>query len=119
VYVTNLPADTDVEEVNRIFSRCGVIAENIDSGQPRIKLYADDAGSLKGDALVVYFRAESVKLAVDLLDDTDFRLGEPDPRGTLRVKEADFSYKKEKQAPTERKVQDKNKITKKTQKMIR
>lgn len=104
-----------------MFGKCGVIAENMESGQPRIKLYADDSGALKGDCLIVYFRAESVALAIQMLDDTDFRFGLTDPRGKMRVKAADFSYKKEKKAPepSELKVQDKNKITKKTQKMIR
>ena len=36
-------------------------------------MYVDDQGNFKGDALVVYFRAESVKLAVQMLDDTQFR----------------------------------------------
>lgn len=95
MYVTNLPLTADVEEVNRIFSRCGVIAEEIDSGNPRIKLYTDDQDNFKGDALVVYFRPESVQLAIQLLDDTDFRLGEALPAGKMRVVEADRSYKRQ------------------------
>lgn len=73
VYVTNLPSDTDVDEIQRVFSRCGVIAEEIDGRKPRIKLYTDDKGNLKGDALIVYFRAESVNLAVQMLDDSQLR----------------------------------------------
>jgi HIV Tat-specific factor 1 len=108
-----------VEEVNSVFSKCGMIAEEIDSGLPRIKLYTDDNGNVKGDALIVYFRPESVKLAIQMLDDTDFRFGEPGPMGTLRVKEADFSYKKQKDAPTTSNTRDKTKIIRKTQKMNR
>ena len=73
VYITNLPLDTDIEEVQKVFSRCGVIAEEIDGRKPRIKLYTDEAGNLKGDALIVYFRAESVDLAVQMLDDSQLR----------------------------------------------
>jgi HIV Tat-specific factor 1 len=106
-----------MEEVNGVFKTCGVIAEEIDSGLPRIKLYTDEAGNLKGDALVVYFRPESVQLAIQMLDDTDFRLGEPGPMGKMRVKEADFSYKKQKEAPAVQNVREKNKVIRKMQKM--
>ena len=49
--------------------------------------------STSTDLATVYFRAESVKLAIDMLDDTDFRLGERGPKGTMRVKAADQNYK--------------------------
>ncbi|KAL2043439.1 hypothetical protein N7G274_003746 [Stereocaulon virgatum] len=114
VYVTSLPEDITVEEVQRVFSRCGVIAEEIDSGKPRIKLYTNEEGNFKGDALIVFFRAESVELAIQLLDDTEFRLGQG-PK--MRVAAADFSYKAQKEAPAKSNVKDKKKIMKKTQKL--
>ncbi|KAI9811924.1 MAG: hypothetical protein M1832_000666 [Thelocarpon impressellum] len=117
VYVTNLPPDATVDEVSSVFSKCGVIAEEIDGRAPRIKLYADvETGSFKGDALVVYFRAESVELAVQMLDDTDFRFGYS---GKMRVQAADFSYKKQQQeeGPTKTSMKDKKKIIRKTQKL--
>ncbi|KAB8339096.1 hypothetical protein FH972_022032 [Carpinus fangiana] len=135
VYVTSLPLDVDVDEVNETFSRCGVISEEIDSGKPRIKLYTKDDGSFKGDALVVYFRPESVQLAIQLLDDSDFRMGEEGPAGKMRVKEADWSYKKTKdnqdegggdaadrkadEKPQQRKgiSQEQKKVIRKTEKM--
>lgn len=79
-----------------LFSRkCGVIAEEIDSGRPRIKLYTDAQGRFKGDALVVFFKPQSVDMAIMLLDDTHFRLS-PSGLGTgkMRVMAADASYKK-------------------------
>ena len=120
MYVTSLPSDTDVDEVQRIFSRCGVIGED-DDGNPRIKLYAGEDGKLKGDALIIYFRPESVQLAVQMLDDTDFRLGESGSSGKMIVKAADFSYKKEKDkpAPGPKPALNQKKFQKKTQKMIR
>jgi len=118
VYVTNLPLDATVDEINDVFSRCGVIAEEIDSSSPRIKIYTDDQGNPKGDAFIMFFRPESVQLAISLLDDTDFRMGERNPAGTMRVKEADFSYKKNKDAPVKQ-FFDKNKVIKKAQKMNR
>lgn len=117
VYVTSLPTDITLDEVNRVFSRCGVIAEEIDRGKPRIKLYTDEEGKFKGDALIVYFRAESVDLAIQMLDDTDFRLGQPAAAGKMKVAAADFSYKTQKEAPAKSNMKDKKKIMKKTQKL--
>ncbi len=106
-----------MEEVNDVFSRCGVIAEEIDRGKPRIKLYSDENGNFKGDALILYFRAESVDLAIQLLDDTDFRFGKPASGGKMKVAAADFSYKQQKDAPAKSNNKDKKKIIKKTQKL--
>ena len=117
VYVTSLPLDADQEEIQHVFSKCGVIAEEIDSGKPRIKMYEDDKGQFKGDSLVVYFRPESVNLAVQMLDDTDFRLGAEGPSGKMRVQTADFSYKSQQDAPVKTANKDKKKIIKRTAKM--
>ncbi|KAI4229717.1 MAG: hypothetical protein L6R36_000633 [Xanthoria steineri] len=117
VYVTNLPLDVSLQEVSDVFSRCGVIAEEIDRGKPRIKLYTDDDGNFKGDALILYFRAESVDLAIQMLDDTDFRLGQSAGAGKMKVTAADFSYKAQKDAPAKSNNKDKKKIIKKTQKL--
>jgi HIV Tat-specific factor 1 len=109
-----------MEEVHEVFSRkCGVIAEEIDSGKPRIKLYTDDKGEFKGDALVVFFKAPSVDMAIMLLDDTDFRIGQSS--GKMRVQAAESSYKKvqhdEKEEKPKTSMKDKQKIIKKTQKL--
>ncbi|KAI9851805.1 MAG: hypothetical protein M1838_002663 [Thelocarpon superellum] len=117
IYVTNLPLDTNLEEVQSVFSKCGVIAEEIDGRNRRIKLYGDEQGQLKGDALIVYFRPESVELAVQMLDDTDFRFGEAGPSGKMKVQPADFSYKNQQEAPAKSNMKDKKKIMKKTQKL--
>lgn len=94
IYVTGLPLDATAEEVHDLFSRkCGVIAEEIDSGRPRIKMYTDEQGNFKGDALVVFFKPQSVDMAIMLLDDTDFRFT-ANPNGRMRVQAADSSYKK-------------------------
>jgi HIV Tat-specific factor 1 len=119
VYVTTLPLDATVDEISSVFSKCGVIAEGLESGAPRIKLYMDGSGKPTGDALVVYFRPESVQLAIQMLDDTEFRFGVRDPNGNMRVKEADFSYKKQKDAPTVQNARDKQKVIRKAQKMTR
>lgn len=125
IYVTGLPHDVTVEEVHEVFSRkCGVIAEEIDSGKPRIKLYTDDAGNFKGDALIVFFKAPSVQIAITLLDDTEFRFGDRSS-GVMRVQAAEKSYKKvqnpgdteEQKERPKQSAKDKQKIIKKTQKL--
>lgn len=127
VYVTGLPLDVTVDEVAEAFSRkCGVIAEEIDSGRPRIKLYTDADGNFKGDALVVFFKPQSVDMAIMLLDDTHFRYSESGlGSGKMRVQAADTSYKKvqegdsaqQKQSNHHRDNKDREKIIKKTQKL--
>lgn len=101
--MTGLPLDATVDEVAEVFSRkCGVIAEEIDSGRPRIKLYRDADGNLKGDALVFFFKPQSVDMAIMLLDDTHFRYSESGlGSGTMRVQAADASYKKVQAPPAE------------------
>ncbi|TGJ81773.1 hypothetical protein E0Z10_g6990 [Xylaria hypoxylon] len=96
IYVTGLPLNATVDEVHEVFSRkCGVIAEEIDSGRPRIKLYADDKGNLRGDALIVFFKPQSVEMAIMLLDDTDFRYTASGlSSGRMRVQAAESKYKK-------------------------
>jgi len=119
VYVTSIPLDADIDEIKHTFTKCGVIAEEIDSGKPRIKMYEDDKGQFKGDALVVYFRPESVSLAIQMLDDSDFRLGVEGPMGKMRVQAADFSYKSQQEAPPKSSKKDLKKVIKKTQKLNR
>lgn len=99
--MTGLPLDVTVDEVAEVFSRkCGVIAEEIDSGRPRIKLYTDAEGNFKGDALVVFFKPQSVDMAIMLLDDTHFRYSDSGlGSGKMRVQAADASYKKTQQQP--------------------
>jgi HIV Tat-specific factor 1 len=108
-----------MDEINHTFTKCGVIAEEIDSGKPRIKMYEDEKGQFKGDALVVYFRPESVNLAIQMLDDTDFRLGVEGPVGRMRVQAADFSYKSQQEAPPKSSKKDLKKVIKRTQKLNR
>lgn len=54
-----------------------------------------------------------------MLDDTDLRFGQPASGGTMRVQEADFSYKAQKEAPPadKRMTKEKRKIIAKTQKL--
>lgn len=119
-----------MEEVYDLFSKKGgVIAEEIDSGKPRIKLYADEKGEFKGDALVVFFKPQSVEMAIMLLDETEFRYTESGlSEGKIRVQAADSSYKKTTyneeptksgngERPKPKNDRDRQKIIRKTQKL--
>ncbi|KAL6904443.1 hypothetical protein GGI43DRAFT_400373 [Trichoderma evansii] len=133
VYVTGLPTNATIDEIHDLFSRrAGVIAEEIDSGAPRIKMYTDAEGNFKGDALIVFFKPQSVDMAVMLLDDTVFRyLPGGTTEGRIRVQVADSSYKKTQYEPAggsgegsngsgqarPRNERDRQKIIKKTQKL--
>ncbi|KAJ2586749.1 hypothetical protein H4R99_008362 [Coemansia sp. RSA 1722] len=90
VYVSGLPLDVTEKEVADYFSQCGAIMPDLSTNKPRIKLYQDADGRLKGDALVTYFKAPSVQLAIDILDDSQFRGTDP---SRISVQEAQFESK--------------------------
>ncbi|KLT39738.1 hypothetical protein CC85DRAFT_330491 [Cutaneotrichosporon oleaginosum] len=87
VWVSNLPPNTTVDLLQSVFSKAGVLHVD-DQGKPRIKLYYDDDGKFKGDALVMYFKEGSVDLAITLLDDTELELGAG--YGNMRVRVAEY-----------------------------
>ncbi|KAH8598733.1 hypothetical protein B0O99DRAFT_614046 [Bisporella sp. PMI_857] len=122
-------ANTAVYVASEFSRKCGMIAEEIDSGKPRIKLYTDEKGEFKGDALIVFFKAPSVDMAITLMDDTHFRMDSTGKVGSgkMRVMVADQSYKKVKndgngeeggqKERSKASMKDKQKIIKKTQKL--
>ncbi|TCD64161.1 hypothetical protein EIP91_004474 [Steccherinum ochraceum] len=119
VYVTGLPSDTTHDEIIERFSKFGLIEEDYE-GEPKVKMYARDDGSFSGEALVVYFKEESVMLATNILDDAEFRLGEAETR--MSVQQAQFGHKQEngQQEGGEskpRKTIDKKAVTKRIGKM--
>lgn len=127
--MTHLPLDATASEIITRFSKCGVLEED-DEGNPKVKLYArdsDDASDngenmFSGDALVVYFKEESVILAVAMLDDAELRIGEPSSR--MHVQPAQFGHKERhgkerKEVTKERKNVDRKKATRRIVKMQR
>lgn len=102
IYISGLPKDTTMEEIETVFSKYGLIAENLNTGEKRIKLYTDEDGEPKGDALVVYFKPESVPLAIEMMDGYEFRYG----AGKVSVQIAKFDKDKSQDAdstkPTQR-----------------
>lgn len=91
VWVSNLPPNTTVDLLQTVFSKAGVL--HLDEiGEPRIKLYYDDDGKFKGDALIMYFKEGSVDLAITLLDDTELELGAG--YGNMHVRVAEYDRTK-------------------------
>lgn len=94
IYVSQLPLDTTIEELGEEFGKYGLIADDLRAkppGQKRIKLYTDSDGKFKGDALIVYFKPESVALAVQMKDNTELRLGDKD--SVIKVEPARYTQK--------------------------
>ncbi|KAF7321384.1 RRM domain-containing protein [Mycena kentingensis (nom. inval.)] len=90
VYVTGLPVDAELDEIVERFSKCGVLEED-DDGDPKVKMYANEDGVFSGEALVVFFKEDSVFLAERMLDDAELRIG--DSKTVMRVAQADFGHK--------------------------
>lgn len=88
VYVNGLPPDISLEEFESIMSKCGIIMPNPHTGKPKLKLYKDKEGNLKGDGLCCYLKKESLDLAMQLLDDTIVRGGY-----RIQIQKANFELK--------------------------
>jgi HIV Tat-specific factor 1 len=89
VYVSGIPLDANIDEIHDVFKKYGIIEEDIHTNLPKIRMYADDEGTFKGEAKVIYFKPQSVSLAITMLDGTDFR--KPGD-GDLHVELVDDSY---------------------------
>ncbi|VDN25569.1 unnamed protein product [Cylicostephanus goldi] len=70
-------------------SKCGVIQPDARTNKPKLKLYVDENGDLKGDGRCVYIKKESVDLALSILDGFNLRGKE------VHVEKAKFQLKGE------------------------
>ncbi|KIH45424.1 hypothetical protein ANCDUO_24535 [Ancylostoma duodenale] len=89
VYVNNLPLDITLDEFKEFMSKCGVIQPDARTNKPKLKLYVDEKGDLKGDGRCVYIKKESVDLALSILDGFNLRGKE------VHVEKARFELKGE------------------------
>ena len=55
--------------------RCGVIRLDPYTGKEQIKIYTDEEGIPKGDARIGYAMVESVEMAIEMLNASEFRPG--------------------------------------------
>lgn len=97
IYVSGLPDDTDQEELLEWFRVAGLLKTDPGSGAPKLKMYMDEGGKPKGDALLTFAKAESVSLAVTLRDGYEVR-----PGRTLAVQPAKFEQRGDALAPQRR-----------------
>jgi HIV Tat-specific factor 1 len=88
VYVSGLPKDITDHELSEFFSKCGFIRKDEKTGESKVKLYKDETGKFKGDALISFIREESVIIAIDLFNDTEIR-----PGYKIKVEKAKFEQK--------------------------
>ncbi|KAF9740700.1 hypothetical protein PMIN06_005027 [Paraphaeosphaeria minitans] len=92
VFVSNVPRDATFEEIEETFKKTGIIEKGVD-GKPRIKMYTDAGGKFNGDVLIVYFKKESIPLAILRYNAWEFRPGK-ESEGKITVEEADMSFKR-------------------------
>ena len=90
IYISGLPDDVTEEELANFCAKCGILKLNDDTGKPRDKIYLDEHGRPKGDAVAIYFKEESVDLALTILDGANFR---PDKESPVTISKAVFQQK--------------------------
>ena len=91
IYITGLPSTVTCREIATFCGKCGLIEENAKSCDPRIKLYQDKSGKIKGDASVCFVKEISVGLAIQLLDQSLFL----NTNSMIHVSVAEFKQKGE------------------------
>ncbi|EDO16468.1 hypothetical protein Kpol_1066p35 [Vanderwaltozyma polyspora DSM 70294] len=88
VFLSNLPnIDNLKQELTINASKFGTIRKDKD-GNTLCKIYYDKAGNFEGNALIVYSRAESIPLAIEMMDDSMFHGNQ------IKVELASFENKK-------------------------
>jgi HIV Tat-specific factor 1 len=89
VYVRGLPLDITEAELCDWAKKAGVIKLDPDSKLPKVKLYRNEDGSIKGDASISFLFLESVQQALVLLDGDQIRFNFP-----VTVEEAKYESNK-------------------------
>lgn len=86
VYVSGLPLDVTDQEFEELMSKYGIIMKDPATHKLKIKLYREN-DEVKGDGRCCYLMPESVKLCLQLLDDSEYR------GHKIRVEKAKFEQK--------------------------
>uniref|UniRef100_A0A1I7Z912 17S U2 SnRNP complex component HTATSF1 n=1 Tax=Steinernema glaseri TaxID=37863 RepID=A0A1I7Z912_9BILA len=90
VYVSNLPTENfTLEDFMELMAKCGVIMDDPRTKKPKVKLYRDAEGNLKGDGTCCYVKHESVAMSLQILDETRVQ------DNVIKVERARFEMKGE------------------------
>ncbi|XP_071518003.1 17S U2 SnRNP complex component HTATSF1-like isoform X2 [Panulirus ornatus] len=115
VYVSNLPDSLTENEFLELMQKCGLILRDVSTNKPKIKMYRDEEGNFKGDALCTYIKKESVNLALQILD--EYQVGNK----KIRVEQAKFELKgayNPKLKPRKRQKKEVEKLQKRQEKLF-
>ena len=74
VYVSGLKPTVRLEELAELFGSIGLIKQDKRNRTPKIRIYTDDAGVPKGDAVVTYEDAHTAPAAIEWFDGKDFQV---------------------------------------------
>lgn len=98
IYVSGLPTSSDVsiQDLVKFFSKAGMLDIDPENMKPKVKVYRNTDGTLKGDASICYARAESVELALQILDESPW-----DDHHIVKVERAKFEAKGDSSNSTE------------------
>jgi RNA recognition motif-containing protein len=88
IYISNLPKNTNEQELISLFSKCGLIRRDPETGENRIKIYKNkQTNELKGDAVISFLREESILLAIEYFNDYELK------GNKIKVEKAKFEQK--------------------------
>ncbi|ESW97266.1 hypothetical protein KL918_000873 [Ogataea parapolymorpha] len=114
IYVSQIPQDITYEELEAVFGKYGVLAQDLRTGSSKIKMYKDDEDHFKGDCLIEYLKEESCDLAIELLDETKLR---PTDESPIRVSKAEFNNKAEQKPRVKMKTKERLQLKKKIERI--
>lgn len=94
VYVSGLPDTVTEKEFEEIMAKCGMVEHDVRNKKAKLKIYKDEKGIPKGDGLCTYIKHESVELALQIIDGSEYK------GKTLSVEPAKFQMKGNAYDPT-------------------
>jgi len=71
IYITNLPKDITVQELQKLFGSIGMIKLDKDKNENKIRIYKDNDGVGKGDATIRYDEPQAAKAAIEWFNGYD------------------------------------------------
>lgn len=90
-----LPSDITRLDLYNHFKKAGIIVDDHETGEPKIKIITNETGACNGEASITYLKEESVGLAIQFLNDSFIR-----PNIKIKVQKG-RSNKKQKLNPNE------------------